>query len=209
MRDFDVRSALHRKVLREHHGDSDTLVIDELGLRHGVSRVDVAVVNGYLHGFEIKSDSDTLERLPSQICIYNSVLDRATLVVGEKHAEKAKVLLPDWWGVKVAFEGPRGGIEFSQEKKPLMNPSIDAVALAELLWKSEAISILRERGTPEAFLRKPRAFLYKHLAEVVELKELRDLIRHKLKSRVRWRGLQQPLSDADLSKPIPTLTNSL
>ena len=85
MRDRDVRKALHHKVLKEHHGDTNTLVLDELGLRHGVARVDVAVVNGYLHGFEIKSDSDTLDRLPSQVTIYNAVLDRATLVVGEKH----------------------------------------------------------------------------------------------------------------------------
>lgn len=66
MRDRDVRQALHRKVLKEHHGDADTLVLDELGLRHGTCRVDIAVVNGYLHGYEIKSDSDTLERLPAR-----------------------------------------------------------------------------------------------------------------------------------------------
>jgi hypothetical protein len=55
VRDRDVREALHRKVLKEHHGDADTLVLDELGLRHGTCRVDIAVVNGYLHGYEIKS----------------------------------------------------------------------------------------------------------------------------------------------------------
>lgn len=94
MRDRDVRQALHRKVLKEHHGDADTLVLDELGLRHGTCRVDIAVVNGYLHGYEIKSDSDTLERLPAQIATYGLVLDRATLVVGERHLEKAKPLIP-------------------------------------------------------------------------------------------------------------------
>jgi hypothetical protein len=64
VRDRDVRQALHRKVLKEHHGDANTLVVDELGLRHGTCRVDIAVVNGFIHGYEIKSDADTLERLP-------------------------------------------------------------------------------------------------------------------------------------------------
>jgi hypothetical protein len=204
MRDLDVRKALHRKVLKEHHGDTNTLVIDELGLRHGACRVDIAVVNGYLHGFEIKSDSDTLERLPAQIAVYNTVLDRATLVVGEKHASKAQELLPDWWGVKIAYEGPRGGIDFSQAKNPQLNQAIDPIAISELLWKDEVVSILRDLGTPEVFLRKPRGALYRQLAEVVELKDLRDLMRRTLRARAKWRGHRPPSSDAGSSIPIPT-----
>src|SRR5271163_4238276 len=121
MRDQDVRQALHRKVLKEHHGDTNTLVLDELGLRHGTCRVDIAVVNGYLHGSGIKSDADTLERLPAQVLIYGAVLDRATLVVGERHVEKAKTKIPDWWGIKVAMAGPRGGIDFETERHVKMN----------------------------------------------------------------------------------------
>ena len=198
MRDRDVRKALHHKVLKEHHGDTNTLVLDELGLRHGAARVDVAVVNGYLHGFEIKSDSDTLDRLPSQVTIYNAVLDRATLVVGEKHVEKARTKIPDWWGIKVVTGGPRGGIEFDSVRLPKLNMSIDAVALAELLWRPEAVEILRELGAPELVLRKPRAVLYKYLAEVAELGELRGLIRQRLKARARWRGHRPPSTDAGL-----------
>lgn len=56
MRDIDVRNALRRKVLKKHEGEADTRVLDELGLRHGVARIDIAVVNGWLHGFEIKSE---------------------------------------------------------------------------------------------------------------------------------------------------------
>lgn len=198
MHDRDVRKALHHKVLKEHHGDTNTLVLDELGLRHGLARVDVAVVNGYLHGFEIKSDSDTLERLPSQVTIYNAVLDRATLVVGERHVEKARTKIPDWWGIKVVSAGPRGGIEFDSVRLPKLNLSIDAVALAELLWRPEAVEILRALGAPESSLRKPRAALYKYLAAVVELDELRRLIRQRLKARARWRGHQPPSIDACL-----------
>jgi hypothetical protein len=178
-------------------------VLDELGLRHGTCRVDIAVVNGYLHGYEIKSDADTLERLPSQVTIYGAVLDRATLVVGERHVEKAISQIPEWWGIKVATAGPRGGITFENVRPLRTNPSIDPVALAELLWRPEAIEVLRERGTPEVMLRKPRGILYQHLAAIVELDELRDIIRQRLKARATWRGHQPPLTSADLSTPTP------
>src|SRR5436190_20887953 len=123
--DREVRDALHRKVLKEHHGDTSTLVLDELGLRHGTCRVDIAVVNGYLHGYEIKSDSDTLERLPSQVATYGLVLDRATLVVGERHLDKARPFVPQWWGIKVVTAGPRGGISFETAQPFAQNPAID------------------------------------------------------------------------------------
>ncbi|MBU4357575.1 MAG: sce7726 family protein [Proteobacteria bacterium] len=203
MRDRDVRMALHHKVLMDHHGDSNTLVLDELGLRHGVCRVDIAVVNSYLHGYEIKSDADTLERLPSQISVYSDVLDRATLVVGKKHIKKAKAIIPEWWGIKVVSVGPRGGIIFETHRPLSMNPKIDPVALAELLWRPEAVRILQKLGAPTAILRKPRSSLYQYLAEVLKLDELRDLIRQCLKVREKWRGHLPLSSGDDLSTPIP------
>lgn len=192
MRDMDVRKALKREVLKQHERDVDTLVLHELGLRHGAARVDVAVVNGALHGYEIKSDADTLERLPTQIATYGLVLDKATLVVGERHAQKAMALLPDWWGVKIATRGPRGGISLHEEKRARTNPSVDPVAVAELLWSNEVREILRGFGFIEKELRKPRAYLYRELAAAMELDELRDMTRRVLKGREKWRCQPQP-----------------
>jgi hypothetical protein len=203
VRDRDVRRALHLKVLKDHHGDPETLVLDELGLCHGTCRVDIAVVNGYLHGYEIKSDADTLERLPGQVAIYSSVLDRATLVVGERHIGKATVAIPDWWGIKIAIAGPRGGIEFRRERPEKLNTQLDGLAVAALLWRGEAIEILRGLGATEKMLRKPRSALYKLIADEMDIDELRDLVRQRLKARERWRGQRPPLSDADLSTPKP------
>jgi hypothetical protein len=204
VRDRDVREALHRKVLKEHHGDADTLVLDELGLRHGACRVDIAVVNGFLHGYEIKSDADTLDRLPSQISTYGLVLDRATLVVGERHLEKAKPLVPDWWGIKVATAGPRGGIRFDTAQAFAQNPAIDPLALAELLWRPEVIDILAGCGAPPKTLRQPRGALYKHLVDLMPLSELRVTVRRRLKDRARWRGHRPPSLDDGSLTPKPT-----
>lgn len=54
MRDQDVRAAVHQKLLKESHLDPDCLVIDEFSISLGASRADIAVVNGILHGYELK-----------------------------------------------------------------------------------------------------------------------------------------------------------
>ncbi|WP_197480754.1 sce7726 family protein [Rhodococcus sp. EPR-157] len=71
--------------------------------------MDVAVVNGALSGFELKSARDTLRRLPKQIEIYSRVLDHAVLVVADNHLDSAMSLVPDWWGV-VSAQGSAGAV---------------------------------------------------------------------------------------------------
>lgn len=100
MKDQDVRTAVHHKLLKDIHSDPDCLVIDEFSISLGASRADIAVINGVMHGYELKSESDSLERLPLQIKHYSSVMDKVTLVVAEKHLFGALELIPDWWGGK-------------------------------------------------------------------------------------------------------------
>jgi len=197
MRDRDVRKALHSQVLREYRKQPDTLVLDELGLRHGLCRIDVAVVNGRLHGFEIKSDSDTLNRLSNQLDVYNRVLDRATLVVGVRHADKAAQQIPHWWGIKIAYSGARGAVSILTERSASSNPCVEALAVAELLWRPEVSILLSRIGAPKSILRKPRAWQYKCLVESISLDELRLLTREALKARVTWRGHRPPSTGVD------------
>lgn len=164
-------------------------MVDELGLRHGKCRVDIAVVNSFLHGYEIKSDADTLTRLPNQVSVYSAVLDRVTLVIGESHIAKAEPQIPEWWGIKIVAVGDRGSINFRTHRTVAMNPNINPTALAELLWRAEAVDILKKRGIPDRMLRRPRAQLYKCLADSLSLKELRSAVRHSLKVRESWRDL--------------------
>ena len=188
MNDPEIRHALKRRVLSRYVRDPDSLVIDELGLRHGAARVDLVVVNGIIHGFEIKADRDTLYRLPSQASIYNSVLDRATLVAGSRHIEPALDLVPNWWGVIRAVAGPRGGIHFKSERRPRDNPHPDPVAIAKLLWREEALAFLEEVAAAAGVRSKPRAEVYRRLAEVVHLDDLRAIVRRQLAHRRNWRS---------------------
>ena len=46
MLDKDVRQAVKDKILKAHINDPSTLVIDELGLDHGLNIVDIALIIG-------------------------------------------------------------------------------------------------------------------------------------------------------------------
>ena len=126
-------------------GEPGTIRIDELGVLNGSARVDLAVVNGSLHGYEIKSATDTLDRLPSQIEAFSSVFDTVTLVVADSHVSDAIGMIPPWWGVFVATESP-SGIELRWQRKPRQNPGVNPVCLASLLWRDELIQVLLGRG---------------------------------------------------------------
>ena len=103
--DLTIRSALRSKLLADHAEEGDTALMEELGLCRGRVRVDLALVNGHLNGYEIKSDRDTLTRLETQAEIYMKVFDRLTIVVGSKHLSSIGTRLPEWWGILQAIQG--------------------------------------------------------------------------------------------------------
>jgi len=185
--DHDIRNALKRLLDRRFASDPETLIVNELGVSHGAARIDVAVVNGAIHGYELKSDSDTLARLPSQVQVFSSVLDYITLVVGRRHLHKAAKMVPAWWGIRLAAKGPRRGVAFCDIRRPRRNPSPDMLAVAKLLWRQEALSILSEMGASDGFRSKPRAAIYARLVEVMSPTTLRAKVRSQLRCRASWR----------------------
>jgi hypothetical protein len=191
MRDIDVRRELHKveiaQILRD---DPTSFVIDELGILQGDFRIDIAVVNGQLHGFEIKSAADTLERLPVQQEMFSRIFDTLTLVAAEKHIKKASEIVPDWWGC-IAVATVNGELTFERVRQPQQNRFVDAKSIAQLLWKEEALQILIDRGFT-GVRSKARQVLWGILADYVELADLRILVRQALKQREGWRVAPAP-----------------
>jgi|WetSurMetagenome_2_1015567.scaffolds.fasta_scaffold27066_2 hypothetical protein len=187
MKDSDIRAVLKNKILRRYLKDQDTVIIDELGINNGSSRVDVALVNGTIHGFEIKSDCDSLARLPDQIRAFCEVLDRVTLVVGYKLAGAALKMIPNWWGVKLAEQIPTGEIRLAEARSPRNNPQLDKLSIIKFLWREEALELLEEIASIEGFKLKPRKYIYEKLADVAELDVIRSRVRYQLKNRKDWR----------------------
>jgi hypothetical protein len=83
-RDADIRSVLVAELKQRFSDPSHDLILEEFGCK--TARIDIAVVNGALHGFEIKSDSDSLARLAGQAEQYGRVFDFVTLICVEGYS---------------------------------------------------------------------------------------------------------------------------
>ncbi len=75
--------------------------VDELPT--GSTRVDVVhITEQFMHGYEVKGDGDTLQRVSRQLGYYAGAYDFVTFIVTEKHLPKLLPLLPEWVGILVA-----------------------------------------------------------------------------------------------------------
>ncbi len=188
--DAEIRPPLRSKILGDY-GDADSVLIEELGLCRGQVRVDMALVNGHLHGFEIKSDRDSLKRLGVQSKFYSKVFDRMTIVAGERHLDGVLESLPPWWGVVQVVQGA-SGVRFKPHRKGRRNPSRDSRTLVELLWLDDAITLLEQRDSARGVRGKPRRVVWDKVCDCYTIDEIAENVRERLKARARHQDHPQP-----------------
>lgn len=189
MKDIDIRKKLKSIDLHLAPGNEHTKVVDELEIGYGDTRIDLAVINGSLHGYEIKSNHDTLIRLEKQITEYSKVFDFLTFAIGDKHINAASKLIPSWCGlIKVSDckESP-DGLHFETIHQSDRNSSVDNFTLAQFLWKEECITLLSKKSITKGVSSKSRIFLWKLVAETFSHDELPLEVRTILKARLNWR----------------------
>lgn len=194
--DVEIRGAFHKKRLQRYHDCSNSIIIDELGLAHGKNRIDIAVLNGFIHGYEIKSSKDTLTRLPSQLAEYRKSLEKISIVAAPNHMAELLLNTPVWCGLILTEKGPRGGIHFSNIRSPQINPDIEPISLAHLLWRDEAIDLLIHLGADKKLLNGSKLTLYRHLSELISIRELSAWIKKMFMERGNWR-VDRPLFQGD------------
>lgn len=189
--DPDIRKVLYRKFLmtKEFLLDSSTLVINEFDVCRGISRVDIAVINGKMHGYEIKSEQDTLERLPMQMDSYNKVFDKMTIVTGEKHLDKVTDIIPEWWGIYYITEN-KNKLVLKKKRSAKINRNIDILEVAQLLWRDELIKLLNSYDITKGLKSKTRLALSKLVSEKIPPKDVKDFVKNQLKLRTAWRAVQ-------------------
>lgn len=206
MDDSVIRAALRQRLSDQHAGE-DALILDELGLLQGEARADLAVINGALNGYEIKSAKDTLARLPHQRDVYGLFFDTMTLVASVKHLEKAVSQIPDWWGILEAIDA-EGAIQFKAIRESQVNQNVCAKSVVRLLWKSEAQQILSELGRVKGLNGKPRDTLWNLIAELLPCCDVKRIVRENLKARGDWRSAARRMSGDGLSRLVSTSLHS-
>lgn len=189
-RDFDIRAALRTELRKIHSHEPNTSIIDELSLCQGNARVDLAVVNGSLGGYEIKSDRDTLSRLPRQLAVFDVCFDTMTVVVGSRHVNACFGAAPEAWGIWEATP-TLSGVEFEVRRRAKINTQIEPKSVVQLLWKEETFNSLVEIGmmpNPESKRRE----LWECLVASVSSQELFQIVRDCLRARGDWRSGPTP-----------------
>jgi len=195
-----IRTELRKfleKELKQYRSESGhpADIFEELGVSHGKARIDFAFVNGVMHGYEIKSDKDTLSRLFDQMNEYNAVFDKITLVIGQRHLLDAIHRIPEWWGITLARVDVNQKVSFYLIREAKNNQDEQVpVSIARMLWRAEALKILEERDEAKGIRSKSRGVIHERLAEVLK-NDLSTLKRHVtdalLVSRKDWRSVAQ------------------
>jgi hypothetical protein len=174
-----VRESLYQEV--RGHLPGPTEAVHELWVPRSNERADLAVIGSSFLGFEIKTDRDTLKRLPRQVEAYNRIFDRCTVVLAERHLDAALAIVPDWWGVAVILND-QVSPHFDLVRKARPNGAVDPEILVRLLWREEVRSILSTLGA-EPDPRTSRISMWQQLLSLVELDGLKEAVRGALLRR--------------------------
>lgn len=185
LNDLQVRTLLLDELNIKYGDDPNTRIINELGIDFGASRVDVAVVNGIIHGYEIKSDLDTLVRLPRQITYYNKLFQRMTIVSSRKYYEKVSNMVPKWWGITIISAD---GTRLIEKRKGKQVNNQDKEILLKLLWKKDLEGFIDIVGFPKTMKKMKKKQLLEIFSREADLSVVRDYTYHALKNRLNWRS---------------------
>lgn len=185
----DIRVALRYWVESRFEISQNDLLIDELGFSNkdpnssvdSTFRADLALANGRLVGFEIKSEKDTLKRWTSQMKAYLNVFDEVWLCVHGKHLESALTITPKHIGIIVV-----DNFESLTLVRIANNHSINnAYDLSGLLWKDELIDLAKQHEV-KIKSRTTKNEMREILADSLDIKLIRSFVLQQLKIRKNY-----------------------
>jgi len=178
MTEAAVRQSLRQDILGATPGHAEAIY--EFWVPRSNERADVAVIGALMQGYEIKTERDTLKRLPRQTEAYARVFDRCHAVLAECHVDHAMEMLPSSWGVLVIETEPR--LSFRLLRAAVVNDAVDAEVLVRLLWKGEVHAALCALG----YVPDPRAgrfHMWELLLSLLDIDGIKQVVRDALLQR--------------------------
>ena len=191
MNDPEIRALLYPLLL-------DGVRIDELPT--GTTRADVVhITEHFMHGYEVKGDGDTLQRVANQLRCYGEVYDFVTFIITEKHLPKLLTLLPGWVGIQVASaEGLR------PHRAAAYNATVARAPLARLLLLEEVKQYLLSLGfAGVSTLRLNEVSQFLRTTQLVPLSGLARYVRQRLMARLPERLLRRAERKAERERLPP------
>jgi len=186
MKAGQIKYHLYKTYLQDYKNCDNSLIADELKVCGGRAIADMAVINGRMHGFEIKSDFDSFQRLENQIINYDAVFDTITLVVGKKLNKRAAKHVPRHWGILCIYNHC-DEVKFDLIRAPKENKRIKAFNVSQFLWKEEAINLLVKYQIEGNHKNMRKWLLWELLSKHLEIDTLKTEVRDILRQREDWK----------------------
>lgn len=160
MGETEIKSVILNKLIKSGKINLDSLVFSEMNLAGKARRLDLGYVkNNEIIAIEIKSEKDTLFRLPGQIEEYKKYFDRVIIAVAEKHVEGALALADD--SIAIWQVSPSNSLKTIRRGRLIKNiPKQNYLAL---MTKREISLVARKLG-----INPSNTAMYDLKAEVME-----------------------------------------
>ncbi|MBB3213912.1 hypothetical protein FHW67_003218 [Herbaspirillum sp. Sphag1AN] len=136
--DKEIRKALIVHLGRRARPPHATL--EEVHVCNGNAIADVVAVYKTMHCYEIKGETDSINRIVRQSQFYDQAFPLITLVTTTNHLKRAEVIVPKHWGIIIANSRASGSVIFKHIRGATRNPSyLPEIALLSL-WRSELVN---------------------------------------------------------------------
>ncbi|RRO01531.1 sce7726 family protein [Pectobacterium aquaticum] len=181
LREQDIKIAFIDWLFKKGLLD-DAAIINEMVVANWSRRADLAVANGHLQAFEIKSDFDSLKRLDGQLETFTSRFEKVTVVCAPKFTyEVTKKVTPDV-GV-IEYLNDNKGIRFKIIQRGRISPITNKKVYISFLLKKE-LQLLLTENYKNYFSESSRNSL-EHLAEKIPLSKIRCFVLNAIKKRYK------------------------
>ena len=95
--EYVFKNIIAQKIFLKKHRNNSSVMLTEL--RVGSNKADCVIVNGNTVCYEIKTEFDTLKRLPEQVSTYLKVFEKVNVICSESHIANVISLVPENVGI--------------------------------------------------------------------------------------------------------------
>ncbi|MDD9709143.1 sce7726 family protein [Seohaeicola sp. SP36] len=219
--EYIYKSAIAEKILLGRHSLRSASMLTEVRVEG--NKADVVVLNGTSTVYEIKSERDSLSRLPCQLEAYRRAFASVNVITSEAHAERVISIAPEDVGILVLNRrGQISEIQAAKDRPERVQPA----SLFDVLRIQEACRVLdslgvdvpqvpnteRFRVVRELFVdQDPAALHYEAVAVLRKSRSqfgLRDFLAN-LPSSLQAAALSTPIRRSDQPRLIAAVETSI
>ena len=185
--EYIYKNTIATDLFLERHTLQNAVLINEL--QCGNSKADVAIFNDRATVYEVKSEYDSLDRLPSQLADYQKVFDHIVVVTIEKKIKSVIDLVAGHVGIMLLDS--KGQLQLVRE--PLSNKAhVDSGIIFDCMWKSEYCTLVEQEFGIR--LNIPNGYLYREARKLFcQIKP--DRAHDLMVKQVSLRGKKKPFDD--------------